>query len=143
MLELSVSSGVIKKTSDNLFAPIKIAYHSFCSSEKVYELVGTISRIWQKLIYKASRDEELIGRAFRHVCCDDPVICKLLELTKKKRIKVEDRKFNFVRNDFFIDAKGVPKLIEYNLDAVSMSGHSENYQKAKKASDSVNSHRYF
>lgn len=82
-----------------------------------------MSQLWQKLIYKASTDEELVERVFKHICCEDPVIAKLLELIKKG-INKECPKFNFVRNDFFIDINGLPKLIEYNIDSVSMSAHS-------------------
>lgn len=85
-------------------------------------------------------------RVFKNMSQEDPVVLHLLNIIKKKQsldIAATKRKFNFVRSDFFIDANGVPKLIEYNLDTVSMSVHNENLQKVKKLSDLDNSHNYF
>jgi hypothetical protein len=79
----------------------------------MYDLVRSVSQVWQKLIFEASFDIDLINRVFKHVCCDDPVICHFLEIIKKKSgLKNEKTdRFNLVRNDFYIDVNGLPKLI--------------------------------
>jgi hypothetical protein len=41
----------------------------------------------------------------------------------------------FCRYDYFMNLNQEPKIIEYNLFSVSMSAHTENFQKAKSLCD--------
>ena len=48
----------------------------------------------------------------------------------------------FCRYDYFMNLNQEPKIIEYNLFSVSMSAHTENFQKAKSLSDLKNKKKY-
>ena len=99
-----------------------------------------VTLAWQKLVYKVSFDLQLLEKVHRYVCCDDPMICQLLKIIRKRSSARSC--YNFIRSDYFLDKEGKPKMIEYNLESVSMSAHSEHFQEIKKLSDPVNSDKY-
>lgn len=55
------------------------------------------------------------------------MVSNLMRIFRLKKSNNDDA-LTFLRTDYFIDEASEPKIIEYNLFAVSMSGHSENFQ---------------
>lgn len=55
------------------------------------------------------------------------MVSNLMRIFRYKKTHDDDA-LTFIRTDYFLDQTNLPKIIEYNLFAVSMGGHSENFQ---------------
>lgn len=64
LVELSSALGVIKKSNEG-FAPLKLAYFPYSTSAETYKRIQAITSVWQKLLFKASRDFKLIERVYK------------------------------------------------------------------------------
>lgn len=56
LMELSLALGVSRKVTGDTLAPVKLAFHPFSTSKAVYTQLESISQVWQKLIFRASRN---------------------------------------------------------------------------------------
>jgi len=52
-----------------------------------FSLIENITKVWQKLIFKASQDEHILDQLFKTINCHDPLNCSILKIRnfKKKR----------------------------------------------------------
>jgi hypothetical protein len=133
--------GVCKKKSKEELVPIKVAFFPYSMNQEAYTNLQSVSEIWQKLLFKVSRNDELIYKVFEQIKDTDPMISNLMRI-KRLKAASDDDGLTFARTDYFISEIGEPKIIEYNLFSVSMTSHSENFQEAKKLSDFNNKHKY-
>lgn len=62
------------RTAQNSFGPIKLAYDPYLVTKQGYLQMGIISSTWQKLLYEASKDDELIKKTFFEVAKIDEMI---------------------------------------------------------------------
>lgn len=56
LVEIGMAMGVVKKRGEDDFMPIKLAYHPYVTTSQAYAHLQAISQVWQKLIFKASRN---------------------------------------------------------------------------------------
>jgi hypothetical protein len=71
--QLAVASGIIKRSKDSEYVPLRLTYHPFRSSQQLFDLVGKITAAWQKLMFLACSDDKLINRLFKKICSGDPL----------------------------------------------------------------------
>lgn len=60
--DLSQSLGVLKHVGNFNFSNFKLAYNPFVSTKEFYEYLGNISQLWQKLLFKVSKDRQFIEK---------------------------------------------------------------------------------
>ncbi len=87
LVEFCDAAGVLKKINSTQYTSLRLAYHPYRSTQKVYDLVKEVTRVWQKLMFEATSDLELVERVFKNVCKRDSSIAYLLKLIKLKRKK--------------------------------------------------------
>lgn len=56
LVEIGLALGVAKKRGEDDFMPIKLAYHPYVTSKQAYTHLQAVSQVWQKLIFKVSRN---------------------------------------------------------------------------------------
>lgn len=66
---VSTALGLIMKSSGPIesFVPIKLTLEPYMIRKDHYHMIGEISKVWQKLLYLASKDTDLINRTFEQV----------------------------------------------------------------------------
>lgn len=101
LVELSAALGVIKKSNEG-FAPLKLAYFPYSTSTETYQRIQAITSVWQKLLFKASRDSNLIERVYKEIKGTDPMVSNLMRIFRLKKENNDDS-LTYVRTDYFID----------------------------------------
>ena len=64
-------------------------------------MIGDIHKLWQKLIFLASKDESLIKRTFSGVVAVDPMISSFYNIYLKSLSKHQKDSLMLTRVDFF------------------------------------------
>jgi hypothetical protein len=69
MSNISTALGLIMKSSSTpeSFVPIKLTLEPYIIKKGHYNKIGEISKVWQKLLYFASKDTQLINQTFEQV----------------------------------------------------------------------------
>lgn len=80
--------------------------------------------MWQKLLYLASKDTELIKRTFEQVSHVDDLIKNVYRIFLKTSSISTNDSLLITRVDYFKNTNEEFKIIEYNVTATSMHAHS-------------------
>ena len=117
---------LIKRKDPQHLIPIRIAYHPYVSTEGFYQATRDISRVWQKLLCLVAMDPQFVEGVFKSIAESDPLVKHLLGLFQIRKNVIPEQDIILNRCDYFRNTKGEPKIIEYNLAAVSMTAHAQN-----------------
>lgn len=80
---ISTAFGLITKSGPYSFMPIKLALEPYLINEILYAQLAEISRVWQKLLYLASKDTDLIKKTFHEAAQVDDLINKVYKIFVK------------------------------------------------------------